>query len=398
MTISTKNYYRHDRGRSFSVEYTAKPSLLIQKRFSGRTVLVPNISLTNYECRALIDWITVSVALGRRTQHRYINLHVNALLGKRAWVKGLDQGAGNASENFEITFQEPDLNAVRQCLDEIFREFGFTAEPVVTGLEVSLDFKPKKEGELERSALFAVLTRHLYIDILKIADQMRMPRFIAGTKVKYLLNTRSSTLEPRLHDLEAHELDASPPADATFYIGEKGDRDHLVRIQNKITDQRNPALRTVENLSEDETRVRIEVTLGQVGLKREGIRTLEDLAKFRYSRLSTKYFRFRLPTFVMGGKAASDLPGRMSRFREGLRLQKFLASGIIGLVALDTARDRLAKSRRHGLIAYLAAKGKCIHTRSEVTRVNGSLVAWDEMSRKIEQALRHLEERMARTS
>ena len=55
-----------------ALRYRESPCPARQARFTNRFALRPEIDLRAYECRALIDWVQVSIEVRRGTQFQWI--------------------------------------------------------------------------------------------------------------------------------------------------------------------------------------------------------------------------------------------------------------------------------------------------------------------------------------
>src|SRR5690606_15566861 len=117
------------------------------------------------------------------------------------------------------------------------------------------------------------------------------------------------------------------------------------RIMTKIIDRQNRHTGTRVELPESERRVRIEVTLNRAELEAINLLALEDLSSFRFQTLQGRYFQFWLPTFN-NAPEPDDPKASITRAIEEGRVKKFLQTGVLGLRAMDEARDRIAADRR----------------------------------------------------
>jgi hypothetical protein len=86
--------------------------------------------------------------------------------------------------------------------------------------------------------------------------------------------------------------------------------------------------------------------------------------------------------------------GHIERYQDRVRLQKFVISGMIGLEALDSGRVALAIDRRGEVRLHLRSVGKLVKRSTRTPPPTDLSISWDQMMRKVEQALRHLGERV----
>jgi hypothetical protein len=395
LKLKTRNDYAVESGRFFEVDYDLFALANKQRRLIDRFVLRPAIELTSYTCRAVIDWLDLEIEVGTPTQHQWVGRIAGRITGRRPFVEALNPGLGKAATEFRIRLQEPELASIRKLLAEIGESKGGVESAVLAGIEVSLDFYAKDEQELSRAKLYAVIARHLTFDILKMSNNARRPRSYGATgRTLSLVKTFDRNRTRMLQELEEAASDHPPALHSTFYIGEKDDPDIMLRLQHKVTDNRNPQAGTFDALDKEEKRVRLEVTLGGLAMQKFGLRTLNDLESFKFTLLQDNCFRFRLPTFGPLTTTPKATMGHIGRYQDRVRLQKFLVSGMIGLDALDGGRVELALSRRGEVRLHLKSMGKRVKRSTRVPAPVDLSIAWDEMMRKVEQALRHLGERV----
>ena len=134
-----------------------------QARLRGSVALTPDIDLSAYTCRAVIDWVEV-MFVRTVTQHRWVQECLQPVTGERHYVKMSRPGDGGESCQFSVRFQEPRLEMVTKAAAAIHDRFGLTTDPLIVELEVSVDFKPKVQSADVRLLMTGVLTRHLFPD------------------------------------------------------------------------------------------------------------------------------------------------------------------------------------------------------------------------------------------
>lgn len=134
--------------------------------------------------------------------------------------------------------------------------------------------------------------------------------------------------------------------------------------------------------------MRIEVTIDQGELDEMGIRTIEDLANFKFQRFHGRYFKFVLPTFPdLELEEEGRLP--LERLRQA-RLQRFMNAGVIGLEAWDEAWRRKKKRTREKTLK----DNFPLAPTSIMAGSSSSLLDYNELTRRVIQALRHIDDRM----
>lgn len=375
------------------LNYVVRPQEQAQTRFRDRTVATLDIGLDGYHCRAVIDWLDVTVVLARGTQFQHLQRPIEERTGLLPFIKAQDNGAGGVATIFRIRFQETRVALVAECLEDIQRTHGFVEEPVIDGMEVSVDFTPKVSSEPARHRMVGVLARHLLPKIDIVADAYDRPRFQWDcdgiVQTRYLTGDRRSR-SGELDLLRWPLADQAVPVDATFYVGRQHGRAQW-KVMDKLLDRQNLASGTRVELPEEERRARVEVTLNSDELRELGIRTLESLRQFRFATLQGRYFQFMLPTFAT---KSDRLSSAVVAFWEGNRKRRFLKAGVVGLIMMDDATKAFHASHRGEVRARLKALGRKIAPtiRSGIGEA-GTFVAYAELCRKVSRALEKLGER-----
>ncbi len=346
-----------------------------QARFKGRTVLEPEIDLGRYTCRAVIDWLDVRVVVGATTQWKWIKHHIELTTGQRTYVKSMEDGQGATGRIFRIRFQEPLLGRVMQAIDQVAQRWTLESAPELVGLEISVDLTPKAYSEEDLVKLFGVIARTHLPSRDVITDDSDRPRFFADGDTTHVINMDKHAPHKDKVLLLQYDHDVPPTHDSTYYTGAKRSGSSW-RLMIKRVDRQNKAAGTFIKIPDDEVRVRLEVTLLGDELQKAGLRTLEDLAEFRFQTLQGSYFQFRLPTFRKADAGILDT----------FRLQKFLKAGVVGLEAMDDAR-------RYHRPAIVRASRKSDKPLRPARRLRSRLVIYEDLTSKAAQALRHLQER-----
>jgi hypothetical protein len=166
------------------------------------------------------------------------------------------------------------------------------------------------------------------------------------------------------------------------------------RIMDKEVDRQNHHAGTATYLPEAEKRTRIEVTLETDEVRRLGIIFIDDLRRYRFEELQSTYFSFMMPTFRRGHTGMMRMV--TDRLEEDRR-RKFLKTGMIGLREMDSALERRRAHHRPRLIEHL--RGRNLKVKPEDRRGRGpskTYVAYDELNKAVEAALRNLREREER--
>ena len=397
MTITTQLWSNKPPRISAILQYERAPLTNTQARLAGRYALKPMVQLSDFQCRAVTDWICIRFFLCRNTQQQWIRDEIAIITGEKSYAEPIDKQAGNVSDCFDVLFQEPNIAVIRKIIDAIEEEYGFNYRPVIQSIEISVDFYPEKPNEEQRALLYSVLTRHFYTSRDMITDLLDWPRFVFG-KTKYevvgvLGRNRYTANQDEL--LISTQHDRSPFTDSTYVLGAR-DRDCRWRIMNKVRDKQNKATGTFIALGDKEKRVRVEVTLGSPEVASLNIIHFEDLQHLKFSQLQGKFFRFMLPTFFDPKHIPHSKYATIRTWQDKQRITKFSKTGIIGLLAMDDALDRQRKKQRRSAQKDIHSRGLTLKPLPRIGKgTASSLVAYHELNQKIEMALRHLGERVA---
>lgn len=388
--------HRKSIANPIELQYTAEAAGMQQARFQDRVILRPNIDLNDFSCRAVIDWIELEIEVDKPTQFRWIQDQITPILGRKPYVEGLNSGNGNVAVRFRIRLQEAHIFEVHKIIVVLQARFNLAGLPSVSEMEVSIDFTPRQPSDVDRGKLLGVLFRHFHPSRDVMSNYQDRPNHSWG---KGFRNERvfygNRSLEDRL-EIVALEKCRATPIDATLYFGEKGSSSKW-RLMDKIVDQQNVPGGTFNPLSEADKRVRIEVTLNSEELGRIGISTPEDLNDFTFTKLQGAYFEFMLPTFSNTNSLPGGTQGICRDFLERRRQTTFLAIGVVGLQALDQARAVYASTKMPEMRGVLRQRNILLPQRRRTApRRTGTLVSYNELTTRVQMALRKLQERERR--
>lgn len=223
-----------------------------------------------YRVEAVVDWIELEVELNKASNGGALNRLGRKELGFNAHFRPLDKGAGGAATRFCFRIQDPPSWAgIADVLQALGEEYSFAAEPVITGMEVSLDAYAKG-ASLEA---LAQLTAERY-------------RFMQTTVSG---NHRYSGRRARKHDVEGIAV-------KTLHSRLADGRNIVIGHRNAPLSQR-LYVKTTDNagairLPQERWRSRWELTLQGPEMP---FRTLAQARGYRFVRLS-KFFATRQPT------------------------------------------------------------------------------------------------------
>lgn len=111
-----------------------------QARFAGRAAGMPDIDLDQFHWHAEIDWIELTFSTGWPTQFQWIKQTADSILGGSNFVDPQYPGPGNVTSDFTIRIQAPkSLATIAKGMDVLLKAYGASGEPLLTGLELSID-------------------------------------------------------------------------------------------------------------------------------------------------------------------------------------------------------------------------------------------------------------------
>lgn len=368
-----------------------------QKRLAGRYSLRPDVSLDDYITRAVIDWVTLRFTLLKPTQFQWVQGVVRTVVGRNLSVTPVAPLPGGVASVFDITFQEQMVGSIFAVHSALDRRFTLNHEPAVNGIEISVDFRPRSASATDRAKMYTVLTRHFFVDPKRVLNEMARPRFTWGRAPWKTRRNIAPAHDKLLGDelvLTTSEYDRAPYVDATYYVG--SDRSsRRWRIMDKVIDQQDRIRRTVVDLSDEGKRVRVEVTLDRAESSKLGLNRLTDLSSFKFTRLQGEFFKFMLPTFPESQPLPHSRAKAMQSWQERQRESKFLTSGVIGLSLMDRALERRATEVRKNARSMLRKKnGRLKPWKHRSSGMHGTLIAYEELNKRVETALRALTTRM----
>jgi len=377
---------------TFSLTYTERPTGMKQARFQNRIALRPQIDLSDYTCRAVIDWVDIRFRTVDHTQWRWIKHYIYGAIGEKVYVEKKQLDDDGKYREFRVRIQEPVTQNLLLAEEAVRVKWGLQQPVEIIGLEVSVDFTPRKPSDEARALMFGVLVRSHLPSRNVIDEPLDRPRFAwddGKDATAYVLGHNKK--HPDRSDALLLDPGKDRPAtiDSTYYAGARETRSSW-RTMIKLLDKQNIATGTREVLPEKKKRVRIEVTVDENELTKMGIRTIKDLAGFRFQRFHGEYFKFVLPTFPdLAGQPEEKRRLPLIELRQ-TRLQRFLNAGVVGLEAWDEAWQRKKEQARKKTIKNDMPLAKT----SIIAGNSTTLMDYNELTRKVIQALRHIGDRM----
>lgn len=383
--------------------YNVDPSIGRQARWRNRAKLVPELDLSAFTAKAVIDWIDIRVESSLEIEAKELSEFLRVNLGKALWAAGPDGGKGYSGQCFDVRLHDPTPQRLRRLIRTIKDEEALTTDGEVAAIEVSVDWYPKSSSESERLLMTDLLWRHLLPPNEVCRVDHGWPRSVfgrgQGAATKLLDDaTDEMASQPRIYagvvlppdaeqtrtlDLKFHR---QPAVDGTTCWGpERGDAH--IRVMHKVMDQQDRRRNTKVELDEKERRARIEVTLRGGALQGLGLKWTRELGAIDFEGLAPRYFQFWLPTMRhhQGPFSASSDLICVLRGREELDI--FSRTGVFGLDEYQWAR-RAQKNQARRKLSYRGA------TRKERDRTgqgkNRDRIAYTELNERIYDALRRL--------
>jgi hypothetical protein len=391
----------------------------------GTITLVPDVDIRNdYQVKALIDRMVILVET-RVAIHPYnlrdmilkqtgIKAVVDDLIDPRVsgdlWGAPLmppDKSILTASP-FAILIQEPTPEVLTSILKAIKDGPGLIEPTLLHLIEISVDFYPRKpcapeEAVLRRERMVGLLQRHhwarptriiepdaanpRYADARQIHDDLeklpkRKPKSrylfahvaVPGKKTKHKSDSMIAKEGIRSRVLTKN-------AGYTIFLNStvsKGNKfkSHLISVQNKVTDKRDPLRETFVTLPDEERRARMEVTIsGTETLAKHGLHTIDDLSRISFRKITKDYLRCRLPVIEPLQHIFEDAKTQMKNR---------------GVYGVNLRLRALAEERRQ----TLKKAGKKLPRKTNDKEVG--LADWKEMNAGIGGALDGLRRRWSR--
>lgn len=377
---------------AYTLSYSEQPTGKTQRRFQGRICLQPEIDLKAYSCRAVIDWVDVRFRTVDHTQRKWIKHHIDRAIGEKIFSEKKKADDDGKYREFRVRIQEPVTEDLLLAEEVVRAKWGLQQPAEIIGLEVSVDWTPREPSDEALALMFGVLVRAHLPSRDVMTDPFDRPRFTwakGDDGTAYVLGHNKRHPDRSDAFLLDPAKDRPAAIDSTYYAGAKGSRSAW-RTMIKILDKQNIATGTREVLPRKDWRVRIEVTVDENELTKLGIRTIKDLAGFRFQRFHGEYFKFVLPTFPDLACQPEEKRGLALAQLRQTRLQRFLNAGVVGLEAWDEAWRRNKEQTRKKTIKSDLPLAKT----SVMAGSSSTLLIYDELTTSAIQALRHIGDRM----
>jgi len=377
---------------SLTLTHSLYPLPSSQARLRGRIALVPDVDLNAYRFRALVDWVEFKMQFGRGVQVQQVQPILNKIFGRNCHIDGQDEGPGKVFTRCKIRVQEPkNLALVAEAHLALVAAFGETASSEITGIEISVDAYPNAPSVTARAHLLGAIQRTIWTERDIWTNSKSRPRMIYAKDGKSDVEklspaagsdrTGKASIDPTKHN--------SPKMDSTMYLGAQYD-EISIRIMEKVMDQQHPD-GTRTDLTEDSRRVRIEVTVIGSALHHLALTDVASLKDITFTRLQKRFFQFKLPTFSLREPIRKGVDFAHNHFA-AMRAQTYLNAGVVGLMAMDAARDRQRRKIRPRVKTLYGEMGLPKHVLLQ-ERQAPALVSYEALNRKFALAFQQLSKR-----
>ena len=382
-----------------------------QPVLAGRRVLLPNLSLRDFRCGSVIDWIefefpTVGEHQATNIQRFAVKYLQDTRSSSTLYITGPNQKKWYQGRQFRIRLQQPNPDEFKGFLGALSAKYP-TAKAIadlrILEIEVSVDFYVLKKflgdqnaAGSKRELMVDLLRRHLMPHTTLTKLPGGAPRFYdsrkgakGGTRIlEFAAHVGHFEQEVACHALKLGTDILKPfdpaihhrtPIDTTSYVGCKPPIQ--IRVMDKVTDNRDPVSGSHLELPLANRRARVEITFyegnGYEGVTEAlGLNTLADLRDFQFKDLRKMAFEYFLPT-ISDSTPDKDLPFDLA-FDEW---DVFSKSGIYGYDCFHRSISTIARERfRRRQIKEKPAKlGR-----------KGYAVSYEELNRMMDRALKRL--------
>lgn len=369
-----------------TIPYELRTDVKAQSRKRYRAELTPLVNLSDYTTRAVFDWIEVQVFLGRETTWQSVQNAVEKHYARTPRVTGPNGETRYKGHQFRIRLHDPVPRVIEACMDEIESRHGFVCRPELASIEISLDWYAKSGRAEDRDVMVGLLQRHFLPPqgvMERKYDQARCFTKVGDVRRTYriLEYSDSEAAHPEL-DLD---YDEAPRVDGTTYFcGD--DAPVLWRIMHKVRDCQKPAEGEYIDLTEKQSRARIEICLREKPLRDLGLKTIDDLRGFNFDTLRTTHFNFKLATVTQAHPKMDSIDRVVSSFRRPLEMRRFISAGVYGVDVLQRGWLKGGQEQRENL----RGKGLRRRRRKQPIFNNGLTVAYEEMNRRVQNAFARL--------
>lgn len=346
---------------------------------AGKFILKPEINFKDYRRTTIIDFVDIVIAPQKGSvDYKSIRKKLRRLFGDSVWVDELSPSStGQRFFNLRIH------NLKRKRFDQLNELFQTTLplneQPRLATLELSIDFWPKTICDQSFAKMHGVLARH-FVPFEKhfkgSNERMRIyvPRGMYCEQLYDLNKKRKNPLSVLMLQQSQQNIKdgyAQPyaeeiiPFGSTVYNGRRKPNYYAWRIMHKRYDKQKwrgdeTELEMKEKeLPIDMQRTRIEVTVGELGLKELGLTHFHSLKGFNFQTAFSKLFKFQVPMFD------EITPGPQERLRRLLQMntsvRRYMHQGVFRLMHYPAEVEFKSRSLpRH----MLKRKPDCVETVS----------------------------------
>ncbi len=162
---------------AYTLSYSEQPTGKTQRQFQNRICLQPEIDLKAYSCRAVIDWVDVRFRTVDHTQRKWIKHHIDRAIGEKIFSEKKKVDDDGKYREFRVRIQEPVTQDLLLAEEVVRAKWGLQQPAEIIGLEVSVDWTPRKQSDQALALMFGVVTRSHLPSRDIMADPFDRPRF-----------------------------------------------------------------------------------------------------------------------------------------------------------------------------------------------------------------------------
>ncbi|MCF4099776.1 hypothetical protein [Maritalea mediterranea] len=329
---------------------------------AGKFIVKPEIDFKDYRRTTVIDFVDIVIAPQKGSvNYKSIRKKLKDLLQISPHVIELPRSS-SGQRYFRVRIQDLKRKRYDQ-LNELFQTNLPLNEPPRLGtLELSIDFRPKKVSDQSFVKMHSVLARHFvpYGKHLTGSDERMRIYVPEGLHCEQLARLNRGQEDPsntlKLQQTQQNIKDgyAQPyaeeiiPFGSTVYYGREDPDYYAWRIMHKRLDNQNwrgdetEREKKEKELAINKQRTRIEVTVGELGLKELGLTHFHSLKGFNFQTAFSKLFKFQVPMFD------EITPGPRERLRKLLQMntsvRRYMHQGVFRLTHYPAEVDLRSRS------------------------------------------------------
>ena len=280
-------------------------------KLQGRYVVKPKVRREDYTVSAVIDWVELLIILDSPSNWQTVQKVVKSVSSRTDHCGAPSGYNKNSSDHLTTRLQIPDPKELRLIQKALRERYGARLLKLeVNAIEVSVDWYPKSQKDLDRWRMTEALRQHHWVVPEASSDLGEQPRSSfskdSTNKTVFLQKPPKASMiseervggvlfapnPARQRDLKLSSYNQLP-IDGTYYVGAKVGLVKF-RIMDKTTDRRKAE--EVSDLEQKAKRSRIEATMERPFLKECGLDSVDDLFGYGFQKFRKWLFDFYYPT------------------------------------------------------------------------------------------------------